>query len=379
MPAPRKYTDDECIAALRKTGGNERAAARILGVNQGSVRHRKRMLARKGWSPDHDMTKTVPDGYMVKGVSTLYVDGVAKAQWVKSAVDAERFEAMIREACIAACEDLPRVPARKSAGVFLKHLMACYPIGDAHIGMLSWPEETGESWDLSIAERVQCGAMAHLVEGAPAAEKATIVNLGDWFHYDGLEPVTARSGHVLDSDGRYAKMVRVGMKVMRQCIESALSKHRTVHVINVVGNHDDTGALWMSIALGHMYANEPRVTIDQSPAAFTYFRHGKVLVGCHHGNTCKPDKLAGVMAADRPKDWGDSEHRYWWLGHVHHESVKEYPGVRLETFNTLAAKDAWATASGYRAARNMKCIVLHAEFGEVARHTVNPAMLERAA
>jgi len=221
--------------------------------------------------------------------------------------------------------------------------------------------------------------MAHLVEGAPAAEKSTIVNLGDWFHYDGLEPVTSRSGHVLDSDGRYAKMVRVGMKVMRQCIESALSKHRTVHVINVVGNHDDTGALWMSIALGHMYANEPRVTIDQSPAAFTYFRHGKTLVGCHHGNTCKPDKLAGVMAADRPKDWGDSEHRYWWLGHVHHESVKEYPGVRLETFNTLAAKDAWASAGGYRAARNMKCIVLHAEFGEVARHTVNPAMLEKAA
>jgi len=140
MPAVRKYTDDELIAALKKAG-SERGAARILGVNQGSVRHNKARLAKKGWSPDHDMTRTVPDGYLVKGVSSYYnKDGQLAGQWVKSSIDAERFEAMIREACVAACEELPKVPARKSAGVFLKHLMACYPIGDAHIGMLSWPE-----------------------------------------------------------------------------------------------------------------------------------------------------------------------------------------------------------------------------------------------
>ena len=125
-------------------------------------------------------------------------------------------------------------------------------------------------------------------------------------------------------------------------------------------------------------ANEPRVTIDQSPAAFNYFRHGKTLVGCHHGNTCKPDRLPGVMAADRAKDWGESEHRYWWIGHIHHQSVQDYPGCSVESFPTLAAKDAWATSGGYRSARNMKCIVLHAEFGEVARQTVNPQMLEAA-
>ena len=142
------------------------------------------------------------------------------------------------------------------------------------------------------------------------------------------------------------------------------------------GTHDDTGAMWLSHSLAGMYRNEPRVTVDTSPAGFMYFRHGKVLVGCHHGHSCKADRLAGVMAADRAEDWGQTTHRYWWIGHVHHQSLKDYPGVTVESLRTLAAKDAYASWGGYRAPRDMKCIVLDEQYGEVARHTVNPDMVK---
>lgn len=371
-------SDDDLIAALREHG-SQRKAAEALGMDVRGLRRRLPNLARKGWSPEHDMTRTVPDGFHLKGTSTLYDDaGAQRLQWVKTSIDHERQAELLREAVQAMVEDLPKLTPRKAAGLYLPHLLAGYPIGDAHIGMLAWGEECGEDWDLAIAERVQCGAMAALVDGAPAAERALIVNLGDWLHYDSLAAVTPRSGHNLDADGRYAKMVRVAIKVMRQCIESALARHKTVHVINAPGNHDETGALWLSAALAHIYEREPRVVIETTPALFAYYRHGKVLIGVHHGHACKPDKLPGVMAADRAKDWGETVHRYWWGGHVHHESVREFPGVRFESFNTLAAKDAYAAAGGWRSARNMKCIVFHAEHGEVARHTLHPAMLEAA-
>ena len=32
-----------------------------------SVQRRRARLAKKGWSPEHDMTKEVPDGYKIKG------------------------------------------------------------------------------------------------------------------------------------------------------------------------------------------------------------------------------------------------------------------------------------------------------------------------
>jgi len=40
----------------------------------------------------------------------------------------------------------------------------------------------------------------------------------------------------------------------------------------------------------------------------------------------------------------------------------------VESFRTLAAKDAWQAAQGYRSGRDMYAIVLDAEHGEVERH-----------
>jgi hypothetical protein len=50
--------------------------------------------------------------------------------------------------------------------------------------------------------------------------------------------------------------------------------------------------------------------------------------------------------------------------------VKEYSGCKVETFNTLAAKDAWHHGAGYRADRKMVCDVYHTEHGRVLRHEV---------
>jgi hypothetical protein len=370
----------EILEAIEREG-SQRGAAKVLGIARGTIfntlKSVKKRAAKSGHSPEHDMTRTVPDGFLVKGVSTMYAkDGTIAAQWVKSAIDRERQEAIMREAFEAMAETLPRVvPRPVQEEGYDTSLMACYPIGDAHIGMYSWGEETGEDWDLKIAERLHCTAMAHLVDSAPRTEEAVIINLGDWFHADNMEGVTTRSGHHLDTDSRYAKMASVGIKIMRQCIESALQKHKRVRVINATGNHDDTTSLMLSICLANVYENEPRVHIETSPSAFHYFRHGKVLVGVHHGHSTKAERLPGVMATDRAKDWGETEYRYWWTGHVHHQSLKDYAGVTVESFRVLAAKDAYAHWGGYRAPRDMKCIVLHSQYGEVARSTVNPAMV----
>jgi hypothetical protein len=77
------------------------------------------------------------------------------------------------------------------------------------------------------------------------------------------------------------------------------------------------------------------------------------------------------MAVDRAKDWGETTFRHWLTGHVHHDQMKEFAGCTFESFRTLAAKDAYAAGHGYRSERDMKCIVYHAEYGELMRHTSN--------
>lgn len=364
-----------------KNGGN-RTLCRKCG-KYGCIRPQDMedpaLAAKAGWAPDHQMVHPAAPGFQVKGTSTLYrPDGSVASQWVKTSQDGEQMAAALEAAVIAMAADLPRVEPRKASGCWRTDLMVGYPIGDPHVGMHSWRQETGEDWDLQIARRVHCEAMAALVEAAPATETALVVNLGDMLHYDSMEAKTPRSGHMLDADGRYAKVIDVAVATMRQCIESALAKHKFVHVVNVVGNHDETGALWLARLIATVYEREPRVTVDVNPSVFNYHRFGKVLIGMHHGHTCKAEKLPGVMAADRAADWGECLHRYWWQGHIHHESKKEFPGCSVESFNTLAAKDAYANNGGWRSARTMQAVVFHREHGEVARSRVNAAMFEEA-
>lgn len=367
------------IAELMDEGLSATAIAEKLGRDPGNTRKAARTVrsraAKKGHAPEHDMNHTVPDGFAVKGTSTLYKDGKPALQWVKTNQDQERQLELMQEAIQALAEDLPRLPKSKPSKTYNSEIMAVYPLGDPHIGVMTWGEETGQDWDLKIAEEKFCAVFDRLVKTAPSCAEAVIVNLGDYFHTDNMENVTTRSGHSLDVDGRFAKMVRVGIKIMRQMIASALEHHRSVRVINATGNHDDTSSMFLSAALAVMYENDPRVTIDDSPTPFHYVEWGKCMFGVHHGHSCKPSMLPGVMASDKPEMWGRTKYRYWYTGHIHHDSKKEFAGVTQESFRTIAAKDAYATWGGYRSGQDSKCIVLHKEYGEVERHTVNLAMI----
>lgn len=313
--------------------------------------------------------------YNVKGTSTLYdADGKIKQKWVKTEKDSSPETARLIFETLK--DDLPKLPARKAEGkTFSKDLLSVIPFGDPHIGMHAWGEETGDDFDLKIAERDLCAAVDRLVNTAPDTEECLIVNLGDFFHADNMDAKTWRSGHNLDVDSRWAKVLRVGIKAMRQCIESALAKHRRVTVINAIGNHDDHSSLFLTIALSHIYEDEPRVTINDLPRAAHFHEFGKVMIAVTHGHSIKMANLPSVSAAEEPAMWGRTAFRYGLTGHIHHDSAKEYAGMKVESFRTLSARDAYAAAHGYKSGRDMKLIVMHREYGEIERHTVSVEML----
>ena len=63
-------------------------------------------------------------------------------------------------------------------------------------------------------------------------------------------------------------------------------------------------------------------------------------------------------------------------GHIHHLSRdKECAGCVVETFRTLAPKDAWHAGQGYRAGRDMYAITHHVSHGEFMRTRCDVSML----
>jgi hypothetical protein len=333
-------------------------------------------LRTKGVLP-LDSGNFVSEGELLKGTSTLYDDqGEVKLQWVKTDVEKESALETFKTCIENYVENLPQFkPQEYSQTYTSEDLMAVYPLGDPHIGMKAYKDEAGDDWDLQKTQEVFCGVFDRLIKTTPNCSQAVIVNLGDYFHRDNFAGVTERHKHKLDPDGTYLMMVDTGLKIMIQMINSALDHHKTVRVINTLGNHDDTGAIFLQAALKHMYMKEPRVVVDCTNSVFQYFQHGLSFFGVHHGHTTKPDKLPLVMATDRPKEWGESKYRYFLTGHIHHDVRKEHSGCIVESFRTLAAKDAYAHNGGYRAGQDSKALVIHKDFGEVERHTINIAQI----
>lgn len=356
-----------------ETYGSARAASRALNVNDMTI-HRsikavKDKAAKQGYSPDHDMTRTVPDGFRVKGVSTYYnKEGKPTGQWVKSQVDAERQEALVRAFIESLCESVPPAQPIEAPKFADSDLLCLYPLGDPHFGMQAHAPEVGEDFDLKIAERRTKTAVDYLVDSAPPAKTAILLNLGDFFHADDNSGQTRQSGNKLDVDGRHHRVLKIGAWTMVHLVHRLLEKHEFVEVYNERGNHDDISALTLQLALSMHFVANPRVKIDESPAYFHFREFGANLLGFTHGDGPKEDMLPAIMAHDEAQAWGRTKHRVFHRGHFHHDRVDDKVGCTVETHRTLAASDAWHRKSGYRSKSSMKVITYHKEYGELGRN-----------
>jgi len=357
-------------------GLSQHQAGRVMGLSRESVKNHLRAVRQRasirGYSPDHDMNKPVPDGFVVSGVSTYYNDdGIATGQWVKSKLTEESRLIALNEAIKEAVSDYegkakPTKLIKQKAHA--DDVMVAIPIGDPHIGMYAWAEESGENFDTQIARDDLLNASRKLLEATPNAERALICNLGDFFHADNQSNQTSRSGHSLDVDSRWSRVLKLGCMIMVDMIQLALNKYPKVEVINAIGNHDDHSSVMLSAFLAAYFTQEPRVKIQPTVSKFNYVQFGKCLIGVTHGDTVKHADLGELMATDKAEEWGATEHRMWFVGHIHHSRKTELRGCTVESFRTLAAKDAWHASKGYRSGRDLNALVLHKEFGEVARY-----------
>ncbi len=276
--------------------GSRRAAAKALGVADTTFRDQlKKELSLE--TPINPM--------VITGVSTLRNrDGEVVAEWIKQNLDKD-LERDAREAAIyAMCAQI--VPAEIIPGPLAvkDNLLTLYNFFDYHVGMLAWHKEGGADWDLQIAEQVGINAMTMLVDGAPGSSEAVINIGGDFLHFDGLLPVTPTSGHVLDADSRFGKVVDIAIKMIRQLVNLALTKHAHVRLLVMEGNHDLSSSLWLRKLFAALYENEDRVTVHESELPYYAIEWGINMLGFHHGHLKKNEQLPALFAAMFRSMWG---------------------------------------------------------------------------
>lgn len=368
----------EILEALIVCDCSYKKAGRQIGVNPSQISRAVHRIERNAFyqnfsnDPDHAMQHPIADTQFLKGNSTYYdKDGKVRGQWVKTNAKLSDMLEHLRDFAEGLGESnvngFKRVKTPKATDA---ELLTVYPLADLHLGMLAWSAETREDFDTAIASDALRLAASILTEKAPPSKQAIIANIGDFFHFDNDNKMTS-SGNILDVDSRWSNVIHLGVDCLLHFIKLALEKHETVKVINSLGNHDGQSALMLPFILKPYFANEPRVIIEDAPRIHHYHIFGATCLGFHHGHKTPASRLCGCMTADQltnPNvDTSDVEFCHWLTGHIHHEKVDFPGGMLVESFRTLAAKDAYHSGAGYRALRDMQTVTYHRDFGECDR------------
>lgn len=403
-----RLTDEECKEAveLKKLHGTNTAAADALGIARPSFEYRLRVAAQRGFmlgeppampgfriasvttdadgktisvqqKPEHGAPFEVPPGHLVKGVSALVnQDGEQILKWIKTRegqLDPLQVCEWLKEAFANYQSPVTPTLAPAATSDDLLTILLC---NDWHIGMFAWGKEVGENWDLKIAERTIGEAVEDTIERSPASDTCVVLGGGDLIHADNSDNKTAKSGNVLQVDGRYPKVVMTAGRLIVRTTDAALRQHRNVIIRILPGNHDEHTAVAIAYFLAAWYRNEPRVTVDVDPSLFWWFRFGLCMFGATHGHTVKIKDMPSIMAHRRAEDWGATKFRYVHGFHLHHSAkvATEGNGCICEVHQAPIPQDAWHFGAGFLSNRSLQAITYHRDFGEIGR--VRTAILD---
>jgi hypothetical protein len=353
------------------------ASKKVYGSTTNGMRAFRRLrarAARQGVAPEADMVKQVPDGFHLKGTSTLYNrEGKQTAQWVKTNIDHERQAEMLKGFAEGLAADMPpREPKPLPENSYhTPDMLTGIFIGDAHIGMKAFGRETKHSdFDTSIAVNQLRDACDYLVQRAEPTETGLLVNVGDLLHAN-TQHGTTTSGTPVDVDTRHTMVMEKAAIVLSYMVDRMLDKFKKVIVVCARGNHDTDAAGAVALMLRFYYRQEPRVNVLRTEGFYHYIEYGNWLLGIHHGDKQKMESLPGSMARDMAQAWGRTTHRLWCLGHYHKDAVRTFPGVKCKIFAALPPPDSWHASHGYAGDGEMEMLTFRKAGGLHSTHVYN--------
>lgn len=362
------------VEAFKRTGGVSEGA-RDLGI---SLRDFQRLLDRAGYTPDVRKDYRL-DPSIQNGMQAIGTNMVPKLAWAKippkdgeigyslmlkpEEEPPEAVAQRIREAL----EGMIAAESVLAPENVMADLCAAYPLMDAHVGMLAWGRETGsQDYDLEHAAQDMRHAFSKVLALTPAAEQAILLIGGDYFHSDDVRAETFASKNKLDVDGRFWRVLDVGIRIIAETIHRLLQKHARVLVRVLRGNHDPHSSLTLSFALSERYRDETRVTVEKDPRDLFMMQWGKCAIFAHHGDKGKPQQMA-LYLSDVCPFWSQTRHRHYLTGHVHHDHAKDLGPLRYESLRAFCPPDAYAAGMGYGGRRALQSMTFHKVDGLVLR------------
>tara|TARA_R110000796_G_scaffold22916_3_gene65947 strand:+ start:6867 stop:7988 length:1122 start_codon:yes stop_codon:yes gene_type:complete len=332
--------------------GSYRGAARLIGKAESTVRSILKRLERRGEVPWRSPAPN-PNHLAVKS-STVQYNGKGEViqEWRRQFPQAEMMQDIVDGLCAQAKGKgkASKIKKRKHGNDVLFEI----DLFDAHVGMYADEKETLDSdYNCDIAAQRMVEATTALAARATNPDKCVVVFGGDMLHVDNRSNQTPASGHVLDADGRYHRIVNYIIAACTKCVDIAARIAPEVEIVVLEGNHSAHSELWLGHVLKAYYSNCDNIEIKTTPNPRKHLIWGDNLLLWAHGDKIAAQKWSMIIAAEFAKEWGATKYRHLKCGHVHHKKtiapviVDEQSGLVVEYLEALCATDAWHAGAGF--------------------------------
>lgn len=260
----------------------------------------------------------------------------------------------------------PKYPTIKRSQIKEGHLLVVDP-ADVHIGKLCSSSDGG-TYNVDIAvQRVREGVQGIINKSKGfEIDKILFITGNDILHTDTTKRTTT-SGTPQDTDGMWHENFITARKLYVEIIEMLLPI-ADIHVVFNPSNHDYMAGYYLLDSISSWFSKSKNITFDCSITHRKYFKYGKNLIGCTHGDGAKLINLGPLMATEKPEMWGETRHRYFYTHHVHHKQSKDQIGITIESLRSPSGSDAWHNKEGYTGVpKAVEGFIHHKEDGQVAR------------
>jgi hypothetical protein len=224
---------------------------------------------------------------------------------------------------------------------------------DAHVGKLAegWSLKETRDVILNTAER----ALAHAVQYGAPTRILTCIG-GDWANIDTPSSTTTRGTRQV-SNAEWFDIMDAANQITLDLL-TLMSDVAPVKAFTVPGNHDRMWSVLAGSWLSKLFQNSDRVTIEKVKHRH-YLKSGSNMLMFSHGDLAKPSEYPTIMASEAPVIWGQTEHRYAYHGHLHHEVMKEYRGVNVTQMPSVSPTDDWHEGEGWIGTRRALVAYIH--------------------
>jgi len=333
--------------------GSYRKAAKILGQNESTVRNKIKRLEKLGKVPWKSAAPT--PSHLNVGKTTVQYDGAGNViqEWRRLFPEAQGMQDFVDGLCDQVKEK-GKAPVRKSRKTDTDDFLFEMDIFDAHVGMYADERETKDAdYDCNIAAARMVEAAEGLATRARRPAKCVLVFGGDMMHSDNRSNKTEASGHVLDVDTRYHRVVEYLIKACTNVVDIAATVAAEVEIVVLEGNHSWHSEVWLARVLDAYYSQCPNIKVKSDPSPRKHMVFGDNLLLWTHGDRIAAQKWPMIIAAEFAKEWGATKYRHLKMGHIHHKKtiapvvIDEQSGLVVEYLEALCATDAWHSGAGF--------------------------------